>query len=101
MGQFHKNSGEIQNYDIQIVSEKDGIDVIYITIETDLGISKYRIASDTHHPDIKKIADRFSVRLKIAKESNADFQINEYEERMYLFVDFPDKKNLQFTGSKI
>jgi hypothetical protein len=105
MGYFHLNSGQIQNYDVVLVNEQYDnitITVVNVTIETDLGITKYRIASDDRHPNINRIEDSFEKGLSDAlNNETSNIKINEYSERSYVFVDFPDGTSAQYTGARI
>lgn len=101
MGNLHLNSGHIQNFDVQLVTEESGLVTAVVTIDTDREITKYRVCSDDRHPDLTQIVTNLKAGLQTAKDTDADFQINEYSERMYLFVIYPYGKIEQYTGSRV
>ena len=102
MGNFNLNSGEIQNYNVEIIPEGDGsFKAIYVDINTDYGNHKFRITKDDRHPDTDAIANKLEKGLKEAQQEAKAFNINEYPERHYLFVSYPNGEQAQYTGKKL
>ncbi|HNZ28075.1 MAG TPA: hypothetical protein PK385_04350 [Spirochaetota bacterium] len=100
MGYLNLNSGTIQNFSVSQVAESSDLIVVHVTIDTDLGTTKYRICEDTR-ATIKDIINDFNNGLNTAKSSDADFYINEYQERDYIFVTFPNGETKQYTAKRI
>lgn len=101
MGYFHHNSGYIHEFQVKRVTEAAGNNVIHVTINHERGEVSFRISTDTRHPNIDIIESRLLQGLTTAKETDAPLQINEYEERFYLFVTYPDGTTEQYTGSRL
>jgi hypothetical protein len=104
MGNLDLNSGCIQSYEVSIVTEqhediKTG--VVMVTIDTDIGTTKYRIAIDDRHPDINQITASFKAGLATAQSSEENFKINENSDRNYVIVNFPDGTFGQYTGARV
>lgn len=100
MGYFHHNSGYIQEFEVKKVTETNGGSAIHVTVNHDRGNVSFRITSDTRHPDIDIIESHLVQGLTTAKQTDAPFQINEYEERFYLFVTYPGGRTEQYSGSR-
>ncbi len=101
MGNLHLNSGHIQDFEVEQITEKSGHIAAVVTIYTDRENTKYRVSNDDRHPDLGEIMTNLKTGLQAAKDTDADFQINEYSEREYLFVTYPDGKTEQYTGSRV
>ncbi|MFA6062858.1 MAG: hypothetical protein WC736_09680 [Gallionella sp.] len=101
MGNLHLNSGHIQDFEVELVTEESGPVVAVVTIYTDRENTRYRVNSDGRHPDLDRIVTNLKSGLQAAKDTDADFQINEYSERTYLFVTYPDGKTEQYTGARV
>ncbi len=101
MGKLHLNSGAIQDFDIQEVTEPSGHIVAHVKIDTDRDVVKYRVSTDDRHPKLTDIVNKLQNGLQTAKNSDADFQISEYCERNYIFVTYPNSESEQYTGSRI
>lgn len=102
MGYFHHNSGFILEFWVErIAADATGKDFIHVIIEHERGRVEFRISADSNHPDINAIESCLAQGLKAAKESDASLQINEYKERYYLFVTYPDGEMKKYTGSRV
>lgn len=101
MGNLHLNSGHIQDFEVEQVAEESGHIAAVVTIYTDREIAKYRVSNDDRHPDLGRIVTDLKAGLQAAKDTDADLKINEYSERMYLFVTYPNGKIEQYTGSRV
>lgn len=104
MGNLNLNSGEIQVYDVQVVTENNQYgknDVIYLSITSEYDIVKYRICKDERNPDLNVIAENLSKGLLAAEQDSGDFGINEYLERSYIFVKYPNGSTAQYTANRI
>jgi hypothetical protein len=100
MGYFIRNKGDISDYSINFTEEATNFSVIHLLIETDRGSITYRICSDSRQPDLNRIySDLDSALTYVMNNENAEFEINEYLERNYIFVTYPDGKTLQYTAS--
>ena len=100
MGSFNFNSGMIQNFNVQLVTETGGNIVVHLEIITDINVTKFRISSDTRCPDINDIANKLQQGLQASMNTNTPFGIDEYSDRMYIFVNYPDGSTEQYTGSR-
>ena len=101
MGYLNLNKGYLQKFKVQIENE-NGYDILYVTIWTDVNSVKYRISTDERHPDLQQIKNDFIQGLTIAKTTDSSIDIEEYLERMYIFVNFPNASdNNQYTARKI
>ncbi|MEQ2355760.1 hypothetical protein [Pseudoalteromonas piscicida] len=99
MGNFNLNSGQIQEYKVQVVTENHPngkLDVIHLLINSEYYSVKYRICTDERHPDLKVIEQNLLQGL-----NSGDFGINEYLERSYIFVNYPSGSTAQYTANKI
>jgi hypothetical protein len=102
MGTFHKNSSNIQEFEVIIKQDIDDIDRVYISITTDRETSKYWIVNDERHPDLTRIKEDIYNALDLARNHiEKDFSIYEYAERTYLFVKDSNGLQKQYTGEKI
>jgi len=101
MGKFHLNSGCIQDFEIEIVTQASDYVAAILTIHTDRGNFKFRVSKDLRHPDLDQIVSNLKSGIQTAKETDAYFQINEYHDRTYLFVTYPDGTTEQYTGSRV
>jgi hypothetical protein len=102
MGQFHRNSGEIQNYTVTVAKESGG-EVLKLSICTETRIFEYLICSDDRHPCINKIRNFIEKGLCDAKSNEQNsFSINEWPSRNYLHVSYfnGEVNHQQFTGSR-
>jgi hypothetical protein len=102
MGTFHKNNGNIQEFEVRIQQDTNGIDRVYISIITDIESSKYWIVNDERHSDLNLIQEDIHNALDLALNNiEKSFSINEYEERTYLFVKDSNGLQKQYTGKEI
>ena len=104
MGNLNINSGQIQAYSVQVVTENNPsgtIDVIHLSITSEYDNVKYRICTDERHPDLKVIEQDLLQGLATAHQGTADFGINEYLARSYIFVSYPNGSTAQYTADKI
>ena len=103
MGNFDLNSGTIEDFKVEEIEEKDGYKVLHLTIETHLEIVKYRIAADTREPSLEAIRDDLNKALNQAKNNECCFGIDEYKERSYISVTFPNGngKRKQYTAQRL
>ena len=76
---------EVKFFNVQVVG-KD----VQVEIQTDRKKPHtYRIWVDNRHPDISAVAKHLEEGLKQAKEKSMKIEINEYLERMYVFIVLP------------
>jgi len=104
MGVLNLNSSSIRRFSVQVTSEiANGyaFDVIDLNVGTDAFEIRYRIVSDTRHPNISQIKQDLESGLTQARDSSACFDVNEYLERDYIFVTFPNGKQEQYTARRI
>jgi len=101
MGQFNLNSGEILSSNIQMVNEQGGHTVIHLEITTDLATTKFRISSDSTHPDINRISQELRQGLQASQRPAGAFGINELPERAYIYVTYPNGNSEKYTGSRL
>ncbi|WMN84135.1 hypothetical protein [Vibrio parahaemolyticus] len=104
MGNFNLNSGQIQAYNVQVVTENHpngAFDVIHLSITSEYHIVNYRICNDERHPDLKVIEQNLLQGLTAAHQGSGDFGINEYLERSYIFVNYPNGSTAQYTANRI
>jgi len=52
MGKFHLNSGRIQDFEIEIVTQASDYVAAILTIYTDRENFKFRVSKDPRHPDL-------------------------------------------------
>jgi len=94
--------GLIQNYNIRIGKNNAGVNNIFLTIYTDVGVIRYRIWQDRRHPDLNLIYNDLINGLNRAKNSaGIVFEISEDPERMYIFVTYPDGRTEQYSAVRI
>jgi hypothetical protein len=102
MGYLDLNSGIIQEYNVEEIVEAPNSRVLHLTIFTEFGLAKYRICEDSNEGPLEVIRDDLSKALSQAiKSRSAHFGINEFKERYYLFMKFPDGSLKQYTGGKM
>ena len=101
MGRLIFNPCEITNFDVRIVKEREDFEVIHLTIETEDNCLKYRVCSDEREPDLSLIQRDLYSGLSKVRDDNADIEIEEYMQRDYLFVRYPDGTSKQYTARKI
>jgi len=101
MGKFHLNSGRIQDFEIEIVTQASDYVAAILTIYTDRENFKFCVSKDPRHPDLDRIVSNLKSGIQTAKETDADFQINEFNDRNYLFVTYPDGTIGEYTGSRV
>ncbi|WP_100915739.1 hypothetical protein [Pseudoalteromonas spongiae] len=104
MGNFNLNSGQIQAYDVKVVTETRGnstFDAIHLSITSEYYSVNYRICNDERHPDLKVIEQNLLQGLKATHQGTGDFSINEYLERSYIFVSYPNGSTSQYTANRI
>ena len=99
MGYFILNKGLLQNFQIKIAKNEAGANNIFLTIYTDIGIVKYRIWNDIRHPDLNVIYNDLLNELNYVKNNpNAIFEIDEYPERMYIFITYSSGESKQYSA---
>ena len=104
MAKLNLNSGAIQSFDVTLAQEtKDGhtLDVVHMSITSETADVRYRVVSDTRHPDINIIHQDLDSGLNQAINSDFPFGINEYLERAYIFVTYPNGETAQYTATRI
>lgn len=102
MGYLHLNSGLISDYSVEIVNESNDYRVIHLSIYTDVSIVSYRICTDTRQPNIDNIYRNLNdALLSVKTNANISLNINEYLERNYIFITYPDGNIIQYTASRI
>ena len=104
MGQLNFNSGLIQDYSVDIVQETSDdhtFGVIYMSITSETVNLKYRISSDERHPDLNVIHQDLNAGLSQAVNSELPFGINEYHERTYIFITYPNGDIKQYTANRL
>ena len=100
MGYFHLNSGCIQGFAVNKMTNSNGVEVVDVTIDHEEGSNSFSISTDENHRNLNSIEADLVQGLTTAKETDAPFQINEYKERFYLFVIYPDGRQEKYTGSR-
>jgi hypothetical protein len=102
MGYLH--CGIIEEFTINKVKEKHetGIhEVLHLSITTDMSLIQYRICPDYRAPDIEIIRNDLKKGLTAAKNPDIHFGINEYFERNYIFIEYPNGESKQYTANKL
>ena len=101
MGYLHMNSSSVQEFKVER-GARNGAEVLNITITTEEEEVKYEIWADTRHPDLTRIESDFNEGLNKAVNEDKDISINEYLDRCYLYIIFPDKKELkQYSANRV
>lgn len=101
MGYLHLNSGTIDTCDVEKVTESNGNIVIHLSINTDKDEIRYRICTDTRQPNLDDIFNDLNSLVLMVRSASANLQINEYLERSYIYVTYPDERILQYTANRI
>jgi hypothetical protein len=101
MGYFDLNSGTIQDFKVEEIVETAGFRVLHLTIETDLGVVKYRICADLNEGPLEVIRDNLNKALEYVKNNESHFGINEYLVRSYIFIRFPDGNVKKYTAQRL
>jgi len=103
MGYFDLNSGTIADFKVQefIEKENDNFKVLHLTIETNLAVTKYRICADRNEGPLEVIKDNLNEAKEQVKNSESRFGINEFLERNYIFVTYPDGKVKKYTAQRL
>lgn len=73
---------------------------ISLDITVDSIVYSYEIHRDDRHPDINRIKYHLESSLTKAQSEMLNVTIREYKERDYLFVDFQDIGQQQYTGRR-
>lgn len=100
MGLLHKNSSSILEFQVEKVV-RNSVDVLLVIIETETETIKYRIWTDERHKNLDTIEHDFKKGLKKVVEENKDIIIDEFLERCYIFVTFPDTDDRNQYSAKI
>jgi hypothetical protein len=101
MGKFGVNYSTIQDFKIEEVQETSGSIVLHLSVFNDAGQTKYRICHDRNEPDLNLIKTSLETGLQQAFNTDKDFIINEYLERSYIYVNYPDGETKQYTAQRL
>ncbi len=105
MGKLHYNSGEIQNFEINRIEETHKnlttpLEVLHLTVISECITVKYRISGDANYT-LNYIEQRLNEAKKIVMSSDHSLGINEYLERSYIYVFYPDGDMHRYTGQRL
>jgi len=95
------NSEGIEDYEVAEVQEESGYTCLHVTIVTYSDQVKYRVCYDDNQPDLAAIKADLKAGLERAKQTEDDIYLNEYPERSYLSVTYPDGTVKKYTATKI
>jgi hypothetical protein len=108
MSTFVFNSSNINAFHVGIITETILIegcpkpyDVIDLFVNSLIGSHHYRVFSDDRYPDLNQIYLNFNSGLNSSLNGFGDFSIDEYLERSYIFVSYPNGETAQYTASKV
>lgn len=105
MGKLHYNSGEIINLEIERVEESrpnltSSFEVIHLTIVSEYLTIKYRVSGDANYT-LDYIEQKLNEAKNIVMSSDKSLGINEYLERSYIYIFYPDGDMQKYTGQKL
>jgi hypothetical protein len=101
MGKFGVNYGKIQGFEIKEIQETPDCKVLHLGVYNDAGWTKYRICDDIREPDLNLIRKNLEEGLTQAQSTDKDFMINEYIERDYIFVKYPNGETKQYSAQRV
>jgi len=102
MGYLLLNTGLISSFTVERINESENYSVIHLSIHTDVSSVSYRICADTRQPNLDDIYEDLKNTLELVmNEEDSYFKINEYLERNYVFITYPDGRIAQYTANKI
>lgn len=101
MGRLHLNSGTITNWNLELVTEENGHQVLHLELESETDQVKYRISEDTREPDLAMIQKDIRDTLDDVSEKDIDLIVDENPERNYLHITLKDGTRKQYTANKI
>ncbi|MBQ4801075.1 hypothetical protein J8L73_18445 [Pseudoalteromonas sp. MMG006] len=92
---------EVAGFDIQVKDNGNGVNNIYLTINTSKKKLSYRIWKDERYPDLLTIGKYLEDGLKLAKSTSAKIEVSDYRERLYVFFKLPEQDQHQFSAEKL
>jgi hypothetical protein len=108
MSAFIFNSSNINTFHVGIITDTIFIEgcpkpsnVIDLFVNSSVGSHHYRVCSDDRHPDLNQIHLNLNSGLNSSSNGLGDFSIDEYLERSYIFVSYPNGETAQYTASKV
>lgn len=88
---------QVKSFCVQVIGSD-----IHVDIQTDRKKPhKYRIWKDVRHPDIFAVAKHLNDGLNHAQQFSINIEINEYLERMYVFIVLPIKYHCDQYSAQI
>lgn len=103
MGTLNFNSDDIQEISIERITETKNdytFDVIHLGVISETRNLKYRISGDERFT-IDYIESKLNQFKDEILHPDSSFGINEYLERFYIYVTYPDGETDQYTAHKI
>jgi len=100
---FDLNSGVIEEFTVEDIVEYDNANhrVLHLTLLTDLGETKYRICADGNEGPLEAIKRELENTKNQIKNEGLHFKINEFPERSYIYITYPDGVTKKYTGQRL
>lgn len=98
MKNLKTRGSQIKSSKVEMTTEifnGNNIDVVHLTVETDR-VYKFRVCSDERHPDLEKTKIKLDKELKDNIGNFNNFEVSNYAERNYLFIN-----GSQYTGKQL